>query len=210
MTTNGAEALTEASLLRETLRQVPAASVTVAGESMAPLLRRGDLIGVAPLVLEQLAPGQVVTFADPLVPGQLQTHRLVAVDTAVSGSPRLLTRGDRALTFDPPVAMDQLMGRVLWRQREGRKLALDQGSGLWLSGHLGRVAERERRWASSTPLPTVVEPAALAAANARARTRVGAPWVRLLRLGSRAWSSILTSIIDITTAAPASAATREL
>lgn len=207
MIMNEVETISEA-LLRETLQQASSASVTVAGESMAPLLRRGDLIGLRPLPLEQVRPGQIVTFSDPLHPGGLQTHRVIGVHTA-GDSPVFYTRGDRALTFDPPLKGERLLGRVVWRQRDGRALTLMSGRGLWLSAHLGRIAEQERRWVTGVRLPAQFDPAAVRSSDGRVRGRLTASWVRALRLGSRTWSRFVAALITLT-AAPLSATDLEM
>jgi hypothetical protein len=197
-------------LLRGTLRQVPVAAITVMGDSMSPLLRRGDLIDLKPIELSRIAPGQIITFANPHDPGTLQTHRALAVQNGPAQRPFLLTRGDRVLHFDPLVPADHIIGRVIARQRDGRTLSLEHGPGAWLSSHLGHIAERERLLITGVRLrEQLLDPAQRAASDRAAQQRVSAPWARVLRLGSRGWSALLSTFVNFL-AALAGPATREL
>lgn len=198
-------------LLRGTLRQVPVAAVTVAGDSMVPLLRRGDLINLMPIELSDIRPGQIITFANPDNPTTLQTHRALAVQNESSQRPFLLARGDRVLLFDPPVPADHVIGRVITRQRNGRVLSLEQGPGAWLSRRLGHIAERERLLVTGVRVDgQPCSPLQCTASDQAARQRMSALWARALRLSSRGWSHFLSTLINFLATAPAGPASRKL
>jgi hypothetical protein len=80
--------------------------VRLVGTSMAPSLRPGDLLLVAPL-----GPGQPLKAGDVYLArraGRLVAHRLIrsVADTAV-------TRGDGLATDDPPISLRDVLGRVI-------------------------------------------------------------------------------------------------
>jgi hypothetical protein len=96
-----------------TLHRVP-----VRGQSMLPLLRPGDSVLVAhgaPLV-----PGDVLVYRRE---GQLVAHRLIR--PAAGEGRACLAQGDNLLEPDAPVEADEIVGRVIAIQREGRTLRLD-------------------------------------------------------------------------------------
>jgi hypothetical protein len=84
-------------------------TVLVQGESMRPTLRPGQLLAV------EFSPGATAR-GDMLVFRQGETllvHRLVGPAPALEGRPRLRTRGDGVLVFDPPVELDRVVARVV-------------------------------------------------------------------------------------------------
>jgi signal peptidase I len=68
--------------------------LAVAGASMTPTIRPGDLVLVKPVYPTQLRAGQVVTFPDPARPGAVVTHRVVATHKLPTGRVVVVTRGD--------------------------------------------------------------------------------------------------------------------
>jgi signal peptidase I len=63
-------------------------SVVITSDSMAPSIRRGDIVITAPAGVDVFGPGSVIVFQDPT--GGLLTHRVVAVNDDGSYS----TQGD--------------------------------------------------------------------------------------------------------------------
>ena len=111
-----------AAALRELAREQPLA-VTVRGECMAPRLRDGDRVSVAPA--RRYWPGDIVAFHTPQ--GRLALHRLLGYRLA-GGRLACVTRGDRCGRPDPPLAPERLLGRAAVRptprDRAGAALAL--------------------------------------------------------------------------------------
>jgi|GEM_PF-1074252 len=111
-----------AAALRELAREQPLA-VTVRGECMAPRLRDGDRVAVAPA--RRYWPGDIVAFHTPQ--GRLALHRLLGYRLA-AGRLACVTRGDRCGRPDPPLAPERLLGRAAVRptprERAGAALAL--------------------------------------------------------------------------------------
>ena len=79
------------------------------GRSMAPAVRDGDVMTVAPVDPAQVAVGEVIlcdTWRGPLA------HRVVAVDRR-GDERRLVLRGDCSLEDDAPVDARQVRGRLV-------------------------------------------------------------------------------------------------
>lgn len=98
-------------------------TVVVQGESMRPTLRPGQLLAV------EFSPGATAR-GDLLVFRQGETllvHRQVGPAPSLEGRPRLRTRGDGVLVFDPPVELERIVARVVafkdgerWRSTQHR------------------------------------------------------------------------------------------
>ena len=61
------------------LRVVGLRPLTVLSGSMAPAIHAGDLVVTRPVSPGIVTVGQIVTFADPLKPGRLITHRAIEI-----------------------------------------------------------------------------------------------------------------------------------
>jgi len=84
-------------------------------DSMAPVLRAGDLIVTRRAAAAETAVGDVVTFADPSRPGLLITHRVVARKVHRSRV-AFVTRGDANTGVERwSIATDGSVGRLAWR-----------------------------------------------------------------------------------------------
>jgi hypothetical protein len=113
---------------------------------MAPVLREGDLVTIVPGGCYRL--GEIILFPRD---GCLVLHRVVA-----KSSDRLLTKGDAAAHLDPPLPLQNILGRAVCRERQGRISALDSWSSrvlglafsltlLWVPGLLPLLAYAKRR-----------------------------------------------------------------
>jgi hypothetical protein len=98
------------------------------GESMLGTLREGDCLWIAPRRFHEVCVGDVVAFATGAA---IVAHRVMAV-----GGRGILTRGDAATGADPGrVAPNQLIGKVVMRERRGKRRAIAGGA-------LGRIRGR--------------------------------------------------------------------
>lgn len=123
-------------ILRQSMAVGQTPFLTISSDSMAPLLKTGDLVGLAPVEKDQLAVGDIIT----LVQGDhLLTHRFWGIDD--QGRP--FTRGDRPFTPDKPDKADQLLGRVIIRRRHDRELSLQIGVGRRLNRRLAWLVRVE-------------------------------------------------------------------
>ncbi|MEW6386196.1 MAG: S24/S26 family peptidase [Thermodesulfobacteriota bacterium] len=88
------------------------------GKSMAPRLRPGDCV--------QIAPGERCRLGDIVLVDQgdhLVMHRVIARSKG-----RIITKGDATAHLDPPVAPPEILGRAVFRSRGGKETPLDS---LW-------------------------------------------------------------------------------
>jgi signal peptidase I len=92
-----------------------AAEVPLSGESMYPALREGDCLLVSPLGARAPRPGEIVVVHRA---GRLVAHRLVSLCGG-----RAVTRGDASAAEDVPVALSEILGRVVAVLRRGRRRA---------------------------------------------------------------------------------------
>jgi hypothetical protein len=93
--------------LRDLAREQPVA-LTVRGDCMAPRLRDGQRVEVAPARFYW--PGDIVAFETPQ--GRLAVHRLLGF-RLLRGRLAYVTRGDRSVVADRPVPPERLVGRTL-------------------------------------------------------------------------------------------------
>jgi hypothetical protein len=107
---------------------------TATGPSMAPTIRDGDVITVAPARAEEIAAGEIALYA---APRGLTAHRVVA---RIDGpSPRFETRGDARGSFSAPIDGGRLLGRVLRVERRRSIRLSDFALPRWIAGtSLGR------------------------------------------------------------------------
>jgi hypothetical protein len=109
------------------------------GESMQGIFREGDCLWIEPIPFQEVRVGDVVAFTSG---AKTVAHRVVAV-----GDRGLLTRGDAAMGPDPsPVTPDHLLGKVVMRERRGKRCVISGGPlGRGRGGMLHGIA-RLRRW----------------------------------------------------------------
>ena len=91
------------------------------GASMQPTIEDGELITVAPVAPAAVKRGDILLYQSE---SGVHAHRVVG---RVKGTAPLLylLRGDASVSCDPPVAREQVLGRVVAVQRGNRSLALD-------------------------------------------------------------------------------------
>ena len=111
---------------------------------MQPTIEDGELITVAPVGAAAVKRGDILLYQNER---GVFAHRVVGV---VKGTvpllrgdcPPYLLRGDAAVSCDPPVAPEQVIGRVVAVQRGNRSLSLDS--------HLGNLLRLARLWISKS------------------------------------------------------------
>jgi signal peptidase I len=118
-----------------------AARMRVAGGSMHPTLRDGDVVLIEPLGRCQR--GDVVVAK---LDGRIVMHRVVSVD-----ADRVQLRGDNRVECDPPIALADVIGRVTRVERDGREASVPRAA---VMVTLRRWARMLKAWArrSGTPL----------------------------------------------------------
>ncbi len=89
----------------ETLARTQMVWVREATDSMAPLVRAGDRLRLAPADRRHIRPGSLVAFCSE---ARLVVHRVLA-----SGPAGVVTKGDALSRRDGPVSWDAVVGRVV-------------------------------------------------------------------------------------------------
>jgi hypothetical protein len=121
---------------------------------MFPFLRDGDVIQVVPSGIEGLQVGDIIFYRSG---DRMFAHRVIGFVTTTQGTGARV-RGDAFLQEDPPVAEEDLLGRVelVSRRRRGEWQQIRPTQG-W-AGVLGRLGARNQtahrciRWVSRTGL----------------------------------------------------------
>ena len=104
------------------------------GWSMAPFIRDGDVITVAPLQQALPRVGEVVAFVRP-EEGNLVVHRVVARKAAA-----VLIQGDNGLEYeDGLIPQENLLGRVTQIERDGHLVRLGLGLERYVIAWLSRT-----------------------------------------------------------------------
>ena len=91
------------------------------GHSMDPFIKDGDSLLIEPLNAAELHPGDIALFY--LQSGSFVVHRFIKRN----GSGLLLTNGDNMRYLDEPVAEEQVFGRVVQIEHNGKALSLTGG-----------------------------------------------------------------------------------
>ncbi len=120
------------------------------GESMAPCIKKGDLLVVKPIAPGEAEIGEIVAFRKEESHSVLTTHRVVAQGKD-QGQCYLITKGDRNLYRDFPLSPQDVLGKVVGIERRGQLISLESPShrlhgylrarlslGLWILGVLKR------------------------------------------------------------------------
>ncbi len=123
------------------------------GGSMSPSIKKGELLIVKPIALEEAEIGEIVAFRRDESHSVLTTHRVVQKGRE-HGRRYIITKGDRNPYRDfPLVSSQEVLGKVVGLERKGRVLSLETpfyrlrgylmarlSLGLWLLGVLKRKA----------------------------------------------------------------------
>ena len=113
-------------LLESSLESGVEASFAVAGNSMRPLVRTGDVVRVRRLGPTEPGLGDVVAIRG-MPDGGLLLHRVVRVRNG-----RLLLRGDNSLVDNGECPMDAVLGVLAGVERNGRQVWFGSGRLGWL------------------------------------------------------------------------------
>ena len=121
------------------------------GASMSPSIKKGELLMVKPIALEEAGIGEIVAFRRDESQSVLTTHRVIQ-----KGKERdqryIITKGDRNPYRDLPlVSSQELLGKVVGIERKGQVISLESpfyrvrgylmarwSLGLWILGVLKR------------------------------------------------------------------------
>ena len=120
-------------LMREVLSKGAMFHFRAKGWSMAPFIRDGDAITIAPRSQEKPAVGKVVAYIQA-TSGRLVVHRVIA-----KKGPAFLVQGDNAAGEGDELVYEQdILGCVISVERDGRRVFLGLGVERYLVANLSR------------------------------------------------------------------------
>jgi len=128
------------------------------GESMSPCIKKGDLLVVKPIALEEAGIGEIVAFRKDESHRILTTHRVVARGKD-RGQRYLITQGDSNVYRDFPLSPQDVLGQVVGIKRKDQVISLESpfhrlhgylrarlSLGLWILGVLKRKIGLSTGW----------------------------------------------------------------
>jgi len=121
-----------------------------AAGSMSPCIKKGDLLVVKPIALEEAGIGEIVAYRKDESHSVLTTHRVIQKGKE-RGRRYLITKGDRNPYRDFPLSPQEVLGKVTGIERNGQVIWLESpfyrlrgylkarlSLGLWILGVLKR------------------------------------------------------------------------
>ena len=72
--------------------------------SMSPLINPGDVVVTRPVPVDEIRPGDIITYSIPVEDRRIETHRVTAVTMNPDGATAVQTKGDANNGVDPWVA----------------------------------------------------------------------------------------------------------
>ena len=94
-------------------------------DSMAPFIRKGDLLTVKPVTLAEVRMGDIVAWRREEAESVLTTHRVVQKGRDREGA-FVITKGDRSHFRDLPLRCpEHVYGRIISLERNGRPVSLE-------------------------------------------------------------------------------------
>ena len=110
--------------------------IPLTGHCMKPLLRETDIITVKPVTVETLSCGDVVLYH---IDGRLKCHRFLRFNN-YDDTLYLITKSDRRDTYDPPVPIHDLLGKVIKIERSGKKYDYESIKWMRINFALGKLS----------------------------------------------------------------------
>jgi hypothetical protein len=101
------------SWIRDTLDRRGRAVICSQGRSMQPAIPEGSFLEVRPMAPDELEPGDLIVYHRG---GDVYCHRLLR-----KYAKECLVKGDALLAADPPVAWQQVLGRVAILIEDGER-----------------------------------------------------------------------------------------
>ena len=106
----------------ELLRQGYQVKFKAPGHSMYPTICDGDLITVGPIKPADICVGDIILYHHE---NGVVAHRVINIHAPQSSVPStqhlFLLRGDSAIKYDDPIRADQILGKVVSIERNGRR-----------------------------------------------------------------------------------------
>jgi signal peptidase I len=131
-------------LVQEVVHNYGEVRLRVFGMSMVPAVLPGDHVLIQRALLEEILPGEIAVF---LRLGRLFVHRVVErklMKVATDGNEELclITRGDRQRDCDLPVYSSELLGRVVFIERDRREIKVAPGRATRLTARVLQTSDK--------------------------------------------------------------------
>ena len=122
-------------LLEETLNRGHSVRFPAPGDSMYPTICNGDIITVTPLEASSVTNGDIILYQHK---SGVTVHRVMRIlkrsgknsrsapkgpqDRSLSEKLQFFLLGDAAIKYDDPICADQILGKVVSLERNGRRI----------------------------------------------------------------------------------------
>ncbi len=106
---------------------------TLTGNSMHPLIRKGDRVHIQGCDPRDLSAGDIITYRNDAL---YVTHRVLWIRRRGTDI-RLIAKGDSEITVDPPLSPEHILGKVAAIGRANRTLNLETPSWRFINRCLG-------------------------------------------------------------------------
>jgi hypothetical protein len=131
-------------LAQEVVHNFGEVRLRVFGTSMVPAILPGDHVLIQRAMLEEILPGEIAVF---LRLGRLFVHRVLdrkLMKVATNGHQELclVTRGDRQRDCDLPVYSSELLGRVVFIERDRREIKVAPNRATRLTARVLRTSDK--------------------------------------------------------------------
>lgn len=124
---------------REKLQQQDISYFLNYGNSMKPLIREGDLAETRRTTYKQLRIGDIILAKTAHLSSGLIMHRIIGKHRQ-NGHAYLVTQGDAARYPDPPIYVEDILGKVISIKHDRKTIRLDRGLYYGLGRFLGHFA----------------------------------------------------------------------
>ena len=131
------------SLISELLDNGRSVRFSAPGRSMYPTIREGETITVRPVSSSAVKVGDIILYC--WEKGVI-AHRVVGTENTHAGGPRFILRGDSSGACDERVKPEQILGKVVVADRNGRPIDLYSIPSK-VRRHLHPFASRFKQWA---------------------------------------------------------------
>lgn len=108
------------SLRKEAISKGHSVKTIASGTSMYPFLRKGDLLTIEPVLMDEIKRGDVVVFESE---EKWIAHRVIKIHSN-DGLAEFTTRGDARVSTDPPVRQENYIGLVSYLVRNNKSISL--------------------------------------------------------------------------------------
>lgn len=100
--------------------------MNIKGRSMYPFIKRNDMVTVKPIKFEQIITGDIIVYTRS-IEHDFTGHRVIKKRRNTQGREFLFTKGDASIHGDFPVYPEDIYGKVIIIERNGKSINLETG-----------------------------------------------------------------------------------